>query len=117
MFFQLGIKSCDSKDWSNLWLETDSTLVVQAFNDTSLVPWRLWNRWFNCFILIKSVNIIVSPIYREGNTCPEDLANIGLSLDMFTFWYDMPDIIRIGLFQIDRVDLTIGLSTFKEVLV
>jgi hypothetical protein len=63
------------------------------------------------------MNLIVSPIYREGNTCAEDLANIGLNLDMFTFWYNMPDIIRIGLFQIDRVDLTIGLSTFKEVLV
>ncbi|KAK2452776.1 hypothetical protein QL285_000540 [Trifolium repens] len=83
-----------SKDWSNLWLETDSTLVVQAFNDTSLVPWRLRNRWFNCSILIKSMNLIVSHIYREDNTCADGLANIGLSLDMFTFWYDMSDVIR-----------------------
>jgi ribonuclease HI len=39
-----AIEIAASKDWSNLWLETDSTLVVQAFNDTSLVPWRLRNR-------------------------------------------------------------------------
>jgi hypothetical protein len=40
------------------------------------------------------MNIIVSHIYREGNTCADGLANIGLSLDMFTFWFDMSDVIR-----------------------
>jgi hypothetical protein len=40
------------------------------------------------------MNIIVSHIYREGNTCADGLANIGLNLDMFTFWYDMPNVIK-----------------------
>jgi hypothetical protein len=40
------------------------------------------------------MNLIVSHIYREGNTCADGLANIGLRLDIFTLWYDMPHIIR-----------------------
>jgi hypothetical protein len=30
-----------------------------------LVPWNLRNIWFNCFVLIRSMNLIVCHVYRE----------------------------------------------------
>ncbi|PNX89856.1 70 kDa peptidyl-prolyl isomerase, partial [Trifolium pratense] len=29
------------RNWKNLWLESDSTLVVMAFKSPVLVPWEL----------------------------------------------------------------------------
>jgi hypothetical protein len=33
-----AIEIAADKNWSNLWLETDSTLVVMAFKSSALVP-------------------------------------------------------------------------------
>ncbi|KEH22270.1 hypothetical protein MTR_7g035440 [Medicago truncatula] len=35
------------KNWTNLWLETDSKLVTLAFKNKEMVPWSLGNRWLN----------------------------------------------------------------------
>ncbi|GAU51353.1 hypothetical protein TSUD_413010 [Trifolium subterraneum] len=45
------IELANSKHWSNLWLETDSVLVVKAFTNPGLIPWNLSNRWLNCIAL------------------------------------------------------------------
>jgi len=42
----------------------------------------------------KSMNFIVSHIYREGNVCTDALANIGLNLNGFMWWHDAPNSIR-----------------------
>ncbi|GAU16869.1 hypothetical protein TSUD_368180 [Trifolium subterraneum] len=39
-----AIEIAASKNWRNLWLETDSTLVVMTFKSPQLVPWFLSNR-------------------------------------------------------------------------
>jgi ribonuclease HI len=39
-----AIEIAHSKNSSNLWLETDSSLVVLVFKSNSLVPWKLRNR-------------------------------------------------------------------------
>ncbi|GAU50480.1 hypothetical protein TSUD_409650 [Trifolium subterraneum] len=62
-----AIEIAASKNWNNLWLETDSTLVVLAFKSSLLVPWDLSNRWRSCLLLTQSMNFIVSHIFREGN--------------------------------------------------
>ncbi|GAU35456.1 hypothetical protein TSUD_364120 [Trifolium subterraneum] len=36
-----AIEIAAGKTWRNLWLETDSTLVVMAFKSSALVPWDL----------------------------------------------------------------------------
>ncbi|CAJ2646936.1 unnamed protein product [Trifolium pratense] len=82
------------KNWNNLWLETDSTLVVKAFKSSSLVPWALRNRWLNCLLLTQSMNFVVSHVFREGNFCADSLANIGLTLDRLTIWNDVPLVIK-----------------------
>jgi ribonuclease HI len=65
-----AIEIVASKDWLNLWLETDSTLMVQAFKSSSIVPSRLRNRWFNCSILIRGMNLVVSHIYSVTPKTP-----------------------------------------------
>ena len=74
-----AIEVAYQKQWFNLWLETDSQLVVLAFKNSSCVPWTLRNRWENCNNLLISMNFMVTHIYREGNQCADSLANIGLS--------------------------------------
>jgi ribonuclease HI len=85
--------------WTSLWLESDSALVVNAFKNHSLVPWRLRNRWTNCMLNISSMNFLVTHIYREGNSCADALANFGLSLDTLTIWLEIPMCIRSFYFQ------------------
>jgi hypothetical protein len=45
-------------------------------------------------VLIRSMNLIVSHVYREGNQCADGLANFGLNLDCFTIWNEIPQVIR-----------------------
>ena len=57
-----AIEIVAANNWNNLWLETDSTLVVLAFKSSSLT-WNLRNRWFNYKILISNMNFVVSHVY------------------------------------------------------
>lgn len=55
-----AIEYANSKSWNNIWLETDSMLVVRAFMDAREVPWTLRNIWTNCLTLISSMNFVVT---------------------------------------------------------
>lgn len=67
------------QNWLCIWLETDSKLVVQAFTNEDIVPWKLKSRWLNCKLLCCKMKFIFSHVYREGNSCTDGLANYGLS--------------------------------------
>ncbi|XP_058776647.1 uncharacterized protein LOC131650967 [Vicia villosa] len=82
----LAIEIARQKNWNNLWLETDSTLVVLAFSKPHMVPWAFRSRWENVINHTKSINFLVTHIYREGNYCADRLANIGLHVQGFTWW-------------------------------
>ncbi|MCI09448.1 ribonuclease H protein [Trifolium medium] len=85
-----AIGIANSKGWNNLWLETDSKLVQLAFKSSSfVVPWKISNRWHNCTTLVRNMNFIVTHLYREGNSCADTLANLGLYVDTFC-WWDVP---------------------------
>jgi ribonuclease HI len=75
-----AIEIAADNGWRNVWLETDSSLVVLAFRKASLVPWKIRNRWNNCMHSITTMNFLISHIYRERNGCADTLANIGLTL-------------------------------------
>ncbi|GAU37904.1 hypothetical protein TSUD_163410 [Trifolium subterraneum] len=46
-----AIEIAHTRNWHNLWLETDSTLVVLAFkNSNTKVAWNLRNRWHNAIL-------------------------------------------------------------------
>jgi len=53
--------------WTNIWLETDSSLVVLAFKNEDHITWSLRNRWHNMKFKLRQINCIVTHIYREGN--------------------------------------------------
>jgi ribonuclease HI len=57
-----AIEIAAAKNWNNIWLESDSTLVVMAFKSSVLIPWALSNRWHNCLLLTHSMNFIVSHV-------------------------------------------------------
>ncbi|XP_019433074.1 PREDICTED: uncharacterized protein LOC109339969 [Lupinus angustifolius] len=54
--------------WNNIWLECDSSLVVDIFKGNGMAPWRLLNKWLRCCTTIFSMNCCISHIYRERNS-------------------------------------------------
>ncbi|GAU27936.1 hypothetical protein TSUD_146500 [Trifolium subterraneum] len=86
-----AIEFAYDKNWLNIWLETDSSLVVAAFkNPTKPVAWPLRNRWRNVLFMINNMNCFVTHIYREGNKVADLIANHGLTLSSFISWNNAP---------------------------
>jgi hypothetical protein len=49
--------------WKNLWIESDSSLVVMAFKNDYMIPYCIRNRWLNCKNLLSHMNFVVTHIY------------------------------------------------------
>lgn len=77
-------------NWNDIWLETDSTLVLNAFQDQSVIPWDLRNHWDNCILMLRHFRFYTSHIYREGNVCADALAIHGLTISMYMWWNLIP---------------------------
>ncbi|KAG4989523.1 hypothetical protein JHK82_031847 [Glycine max] len=56
------------KGWWRLYLECGSTLVVHAFHNPDIVPWKLQNHWKNRLGLARFMRFEVSHILREDFT-------------------------------------------------
>jgi ribonuclease HI len=90
-----AIEIAYNNDWSHLWLESDSSLVVGAFGrHVNNIPWSLRTRWKNMKTMLRKVTCIVTHICREGNQVADALANHGLSLLGFYTWSDPPDLVK-----------------------
>jgi hypothetical protein len=76
--------------WFNLWIETDSDLVVKAFNNHALIRWQRRNRWLNSLVRIRSMIFFLFPIYIERAMRADAFANLGLGLVNYMFWNDVP---------------------------
>jgi len=85
-----AIEIAKEKQWLNIWVETDSSLMVHAFNSNILVPWHIRNRWNNGLVIIRSMNCVVTHIFRESNQVADSLANYGLISNFFEFWEEVP---------------------------
>jgi len=59
-----AIKITMQKRWRALWIETDFLLIMKSYYDSSLVPWKLSNRWLNILESIKSKRFGFSHISR-----------------------------------------------------
>lgn len=58
-----------------LWIETDSLLVVTHFKKTKIsIPWRLRALWNEVNILMSSMEIRITHIFRQGNQANDMLA-------------------------------------------
>jgi ribonuclease HI len=104
-----AIEIAFEKNWLNLWLETDSEIVVAAFkNPNKQIAWPLRNRWRNALWMIGQMNFIVSHIYREGNGVADLIANFGLNYSTSTSWNSAP------LFIVDSLESNkLGLPNFR----
>ncbi|KAL5715489.1 hypothetical protein ACHQM5_017300 [Ranunculus cassubicifolius] len=65
--------------WNDLWIESDSTAAVIAFNDDKL-PWQLKSRWYSCKRGIQK--LAISSVWREANLVADQAAKKGLTLVM-----------------------------------
>jgi ribonuclease HI len=93
--FMRAIEIAYQKSWNHLWIETDSLLVVSAFNHPGKpVAWSLRNRWKNAIFMASHMHIIVTHIYREGNQVADLLANYGLAIPSIILWDFAPLFIR-----------------------
>ena len=113
------IELAASNGFTNIWLESDSQLVIQAFKSKSIVPWGLKNRWDNCIGIIQGLNFCASHIYREGNVCADSRANFGLSLaslDLFGLISSLP-LLGESTLGIGWECLALDSSPFEKVLV
>jgi ribonuclease HI len=83
-----AIEIAYANNWNNFWLESDSSLVVNAFrNPNKTVAWLLRNRWKNMLGMLAQMNCIVTHVYREGNVVADLLANFGLNASSYTTWH------------------------------
>ncbi|XP_019432512.1 PREDICTED: uncharacterized protein LOC109339512 [Lupinus angustifolius] len=92
------------KDWLNLWLESDSMLVLDIFSGNSNAPRKLSNDWKICKSQISQMNFKISHIFREGNTCADKLASFAISSHTNSIWNSIPTFI-IEEFARNRHDL------------
>jgi ribonuclease HI len=85
-------------DWKKLWLETDSTAVVEALTNThKQVPWFLRNRWLNMKLRMLEMECVITHIYREGNQPTDLLANHGLTIYSMATWEEAPLFLHASL--------------------
>ncbi|XP_024155999.1 uncharacterized protein LOC112163979 [Rosa chinensis] len=88
-----AIQIAKARQWNNLWLETDSALVIHYFNSPLLIPWNLRVAWLNCLQTVKHFNFRISHVYREGNGVADRLASYGASHVGNIWWEALPDFI------------------------
>ncbi|KAL6187555.1 hypothetical protein ACLB2K_038953 [Fragaria x ananassa] len=53
------------RDWKHVWLEVDSSLVINFLRSPHLVPWQLRVEWGNCLHRISQMHFRSSHIFRE----------------------------------------------------
>jgi ribonuclease HI len=87
-----AIEIAFDNQWNNLWLETDSMLVINAFkNHDNIVAWPLRNRWKNALTKYRQMNFLVTHVFREGYKVADLVANFGLNVYFFTSWHLAPN--------------------------
>ncbi|XP_057800164.1 uncharacterized protein LOC131015756 [Salvia miltiorrhiza] len=63
------------RNWKYLWIESDSTYIVNLLQARSLdVPWRFAARWKGVLAILTNFNLHVTHIFREGNKVADILA-------------------------------------------
>ena len=82
--------------------------MLLAFKTKKMIPFSLRNRWLNCSQLLLDMNFFVTHIFREGNSCTDSFANLGLELSSFVWFPSLPSQIRL-----EYVKNRLGLPNFR----
>ncbi|KAF1881533.1 hypothetical protein Lal_00021382 [Lupinus albus] len=86
----IAVKTAFIRGWYNIWLECDSSWVVDIFNGKSQPPSKLSNFWNYCSELWSTKNLKVTHIFKEGNDCPDKLAAFGVQKRAGFLWDETP---------------------------
>ncbi|XP_024630688.1 uncharacterized protein [Medicago truncatula] len=97
--FLLALEYAAQHGWRNVWLESDFTSALLVFDNKSLVPILLRNRWHNA--CNQGIHVITSHIFREGNCCADLLANMGHSTQGSVWFSVLPQTLQTDFF-LDR---------------
>lgn len=81
------------KGWRSIWLEVDSSYVVQLFLSCAQVPWRIKGRWMRVLGYIQQMDFRVTHIYREGNQVADFLASSAMEDGWWPFAH--PKIVQL----------------------
>ncbi|KAL0923148.1 hypothetical protein M5K25_007196 [Dendrobium thyrsiflorum] len=100
-----GLNLCVSLGIDNIWIEVDALYMLNYFTDNK-------DR-VNIKQLLRSLNVKISHIHREGNACADWFANVGSKLQrLMDFSYsELSNIIK-GLIRLDKG----GLPYIKGIL-
>ncbi|XP_057811506.1 uncharacterized protein LOC131025735 [Salvia miltiorrhiza] len=71
-----AVRIANFRGWHWLWIEADSSYVVQLLHSRSLnVPWRFLPLWKQTLSWLSNFRLQISHIYREGNSAADIMAN------------------------------------------
>ncbi|RHN52685.1 putative ribonuclease H-like domain-containing protein [Medicago truncatula] len=105
--FMIAIEKALEMHMNNIWVECDSLIVVKAFHQDVVVPWRMHNRWFNYKILARQMECICSHTPREGNMVADVLAKNGQGLSMYSSQrWDSPPAFALPMLDRDKLGLS-----------
>ncbi|KAK2644794.1 hypothetical protein Ddye_019989 [Dipteronia dyeriana] len=76
--------------WHRIWLESDSSYVVQLLSSHSKqVPWRIRQAWQRCIYQISKMEFQVFHIFRDENQVADVLSKHALGLEVDS-WGKLP---------------------------
>jgi len=81
------------KGWTRLWIECDSTTAISIFQNKSNIPWTLHHLWLRCMERMETMDIRISHVFREGNSCADALAKRGADNIDLGWWNSHPTFI------------------------
>ncbi|KAK3172171.1 hypothetical protein Dsin_032508 [Dipteronia sinensis] len=77
--------------WRRIWLESDSSYMVQLLSSRSKhVPWLVRKALQRCIFQISQMEFQVSYIFSEGNQVADALSKHALGLEVDSWWFSAP---------------------------
>ncbi|XP_019242508.1 PREDICTED: uncharacterized protein LOC109222633, partial [Nicotiana attenuata] len=84
-----ALRICRDKNYSQVWLQTDSMLMKSIIEKAWKPPWTIVDLMEEIKELMEGCSIRISHIFREGNKLADHLANFALdygNIECHDFW-------------------------------
>ncbi|XP_070007206.1 uncharacterized protein [Nicotiana sylvestris] len=85
-----ALRFCRFKQYSHVWLQTDSMLLKKIMDGMWKPPWIIYEQVEEMMQLMNGGNYTVTHIHREGNKLADHLANFALDhgeIECQQFWH------------------------------
>ena len=83
----LAVELAFQKGWRRVWFEVDYMVALHTFfNKNFSPPWQLRRCWERCNMLMESMEVRHSHIFREGNVPADTLSNVALRYSDLQWW-------------------------------